>query len=203
MAPIRILLANHQPIIRSGLRLLLERDTEFRVVAEAANGREAIVLTDFTHPDIVLLEVTLPVVNGISVTREIAREEGCARAIFVTAHTEESYVVEAFKAGARGYVAGDSAPADLTRAIHAVADGRAFLSPAVSMDLLDGAVGIGGLSEYETQIYCCLAEGYEEQEIAVRLNADVNKIRSDCRAIVNVLVTRGLPEVIAKSLFAN
>ncbi len=135
MQPIRILLANHQPIIRSGLRSLLERERDFRVVAEAANGREAVVLADFKHPDIALLEIGLPLVNGIAVAREISGKEGAPKSIFVTAHTEEGYVLEAFKAGARGYVAGDAAASDLAQAIHVVAGGGRFLSPSISGQL--------------------------------------------------------------------
>ncbi len=130
MQPIRLLLANHQPIIRNGLRSLLEREREFRVVAEAANGREAVVLAEFKHPDVVLLEIGLPLVSGIGVVREIS-----AKAIFVTAHTEEGYVLEAFRAGARGYVAGDAAASDLAQAIHVVAAGGMFLSPSIAAQL--------------------------------------------------------------------
>ena len=203
MAPIRILLANHQPLIRNGLRLLLERDPDFRVVAEAADGREAIVLTEFKRPDIALLEVKLPHVNGIAVAKEISRKEWPARAVFVTAQTDESYVVEAFKAGALGYVAGDSAPADLTRAIHVVASGRVFLSPEISAQFLDGQVSDRSISEYEKQLCCLLAAGYGERDIAECLEADVNKIRIDCRALNNIVHWSALPEVVAKSICGN
>ena len=203
MLPIRILLANHQPLIRNGLRLLLEREPDFQVVAEAANGREAIVLNEFKHPDVALLEVKLPLVNGIVVAKEISAKERCPKTVFVTVHTDESYVIEAFKAGARGYVSGDSAPIELARAIHVVASGRVFISPEISAHFLDGHVSEGIVSEYEKELCCLLAAGYGEGEIAACLEADVNKIRVDCRAISNSVHWSALPEAVAKSICGN
>lgn len=133
---IRILLANHQPIVRSALRALLERETDFQVVAEAANGREAILLTEFKHPDIALLEVKLPPVSGIAIAKEISSKDIHPKIVFVTEQTDESYVVRAFEAGASGYVASDTEPADLARAIRVVMNGRLFLSPAICPDVL-------------------------------------------------------------------
>ncbi|MDQ2712197.1 MAG: response regulator transcription factor [Acidobacteriota bacterium] len=202
MPPIRILLANHQPIIRSGLRLLLEREPDFHVVAEAADGREAIVLADFKHPDIALLEVKLPYANGIAVAREISSKRTSPKPVFVTAHTDEGYVIEAFKAGATGYVAGDSAPTDLSHAIRVVANGRLFLSPVICMQLLASHLDIREISDYERQLYCLIAAGYGDREIAKRLNAELSKIRTDCQSI-NTASCSPLPEVIAKSIFAN
>jgi NarL family two-component system response regulator LiaR len=203
MPPIRILLANHHPILRSGLRLLLEHEPAFRVVAEAANGREAVLLAEFKHPDIALLEIKLPYVNGIAVAREISSREGQPKPVFVTEHTDQGYIIEAFKAGARGYVAGDSAPADLARAIHVVASGRVFLSPAICAHMLDRHVSHRDVSDYEKQLCCLMTAGYGEGEIAARLNLDISKIRTDCLSISDTLRWSALPEAIAKSLFTN
>ena len=182
--------------------MLLEREPDFRVVAEAANGREAVVLAEFKHPDIALLEVKLPHVNGIAVAREICLKGASPKLVFVTADTDEGYVIEAFKAGARGYVAGDSAPTDLARAIHVVASGRLFLSPVICTHLLDGHVENRDISEYEKQLCCFMAAGYSEREIAAQLNAEVSRIRADCRSI-NAPAFGPLPEAIARSIFAN
>jgi len=203
MQRIRILLANHQPLIRSGLRLLLEREPDFQVVAEAANGREAIVLTEFKHPDVVLLEVKLPYLNGIAVTREISSKNGCSKQIFVTADTDEAYVIEALKAGARGFVAEDSAPVDLAHAIHVVSVGRMFLSPAICMRFLEGHLRNGDISQNEMQVCCLLVAGYGEREIAERLNTDLTKVRIDCRSIGNALRFGSLPEPIVRSVSEN
>ena len=203
MPAIRILLANHQPIIRSGLRLLLEREPEFRVVAEAANGREAMVLAEFKHPDIVLLEVTLPYLNGIAVARELSSKGGFAKPVFVTADTDEGYVIEAFKAGAKGYVDGDSAPSDLARAIHVVTSGRLFLSPAICTQVLDRHAGDREMSDYEKQLCCLMMAGYTESEIAARLNANASNIRNDCRSIHNTFPWSALPKAVTESVRAN
>ncbi|MDQ2711474.1 MAG: response regulator transcription factor [Acidobacteriota bacterium] len=202
MLSIRILLANHQPIIRSGLRLLLEREPDFRIVAEAANGREAVVLTDFKHPEVVILDVKLPYLNGIGVAREISSKEGSPKSIFVTTDTDESYVFEAFKAGARGYVAADSAPADLARAIHVVVGGHLFLSPTICIRCLDGHVSTRDLPEYQKQLWCLLAAGYSQTEIATQLNVDVNKLEIDCKTIHNTVHCDALQNSIANSVFS-
>ncbi|HEX4164775.1 MAG TPA: response regulator transcription factor [Bryobacteraceae bacterium] len=203
MPIIRILLANHQPIIRSGLRMLLEREPNFRVVAEAANGREAVVLAEFKNPDIALLEITLPFLNGIAVARELSAKESFAKPVFVTADTDEGYVIEAFKAGAKGYVAGDSAPSDLSRAIHVVANGGLFLSPAICMQVLDRHLSERNFTDYEKELFCFIVAGYNELEIAARSNTELSKIRSDCRSIYDAFARSALPDVIAKCLKAN
>lgn len=155
MEPIRIVLANHHPIIRSNLRLLLEREPAFRVIGEAADGREAVALAEYRRPDVVLLDVQLPPVNGISTAREMASKHRGFGIIFVTVLTDQEYVSEALRAGARGYVLEDAAATDLCRAIRAVAGGGSFLSPAIGQKLLEEHLakrpGDGVISEHEKQ----------------------------------------------------
>ncbi len=207
MSPIRILLANHHPIIRSSLRSLLERAPEFRVIAEAANGREAVVLADYKHPDIVLLEVTLPHLNGIAAAREIAAQEGLAKTIFVTAHSDEGYVEEAFRAGAKGYVMGDAAPADLVPAIHAVTNGRLFLSPTMSRRFLEDQARKqateGNLSESQKELCCFLAGGSSEPEITQYLYRDLLQRQADFRALEEALERVAAPAVLVQSIREN
>ena len=133
MEQIRIVLANHHPIIRSNLRTLLEREPAFRVIGEAANGREAVVLVDYRCPHVVLLDVKLPYLSGIAAAREISSKNPNLGIVFVTVLSDREYVSEAFKAGARGYVLGDAASADLCGAIRVVAGGGSFLSPAIGL----------------------------------------------------------------------
>ncbi|HEY6990037.1 MAG TPA: response regulator transcription factor [Bryobacteraceae bacterium] len=132
MEPIRIVLAKHHPIIRSNLRLLLEREPAFRVIGEAADGREALALAEYRRPDVVLLDVQLPPVNGIATARDILSKRAECGIVFVTILTDQEYVSEALKAGARGYVLEDAAPVDLFEAVRVVAGGGSFLSPAIS-----------------------------------------------------------------------
>jgi DNA-binding NarL/FixJ family response regulator len=155
MEPIRIVLANHHPIIRSNLRLLLEREPAFRVIGEAADGREAVALAEYRRPDVVLLDVQLPPVNGISTAREMTSKKRGFGIIFVTVLTDQEYVSEALRAGARGYVREDAASTDLFPAVRAVAGGGSFLSPAIGQKLLEEHFakrpGDGVISEHEKQ----------------------------------------------------
>ena len=128
---LRILLANHQPLVRSALRVLLEQEREFQVVGEAATGREAIALTDFRQPAMVLLEVELPQMSGVVVARHLLANHPALKIIFVSSLSDVAYVNEAFKSGAHGYVAADDAPADLISAIRSVTSGQSFISPAI------------------------------------------------------------------------
>jgi DNA-binding NarL/FixJ family response regulator len=136
MEPIRIVLANRHPIIRSNLRLLLEREPAFRVIGEAADGREAVALVEYRRPDIVVLDVQLPPLNGITTARDILSKRRECGIVFVTVLTDQEYVSEALSAGARGYVLEDAAPADLFRAVQVVSGGGNFLSPAISQKLM-------------------------------------------------------------------
>ncbi len=135
MDQIRIVLANHHPIVRTTLRGLLEKEPAFEIVGEAANGREAVVLSDYRRPDVVLLDIHLPFVNGISAAIEISARNPKPGIIMVTELADEEYVLEAFKAGARGYVRADTAQADLVSAVRTVAQGDCYLSPSITSQL--------------------------------------------------------------------
>jgi DNA-binding NarL/FixJ family response regulator len=135
MGQIRILLANHHPIVRTTLRHLLEKETGFEIVGEAANGREAIVLADYRRPDVVLLDIHLPLVNGISAASEILSENPAAGIIIVSSFADEEYVSRAFKAGIRGYVHADHARTDLATAVCSVARGESYVSPSIASQI--------------------------------------------------------------------
>ncbi|HSU61260.1 MAG TPA: response regulator transcription factor [Bryobacteraceae bacterium] len=135
MGQIRIVLANHHPIVRTTLRSLLEKEPAFEIVGEAANGREAVVLSDYRRPDVVLLDIHLPIVNGISAAVEISTKSPRPGIIMVTELADEEYVMEAFKAGARGYVRADTAQADLASAVRTVAQGNSYVSPSITSQL--------------------------------------------------------------------
>ncbi len=201
--PIRIVLANHQPIVRSGLRLLLERESDFRVVAEAANGQEAISLVEYSHPDVALLEIRCPHLNGIAVAREISSRAGRSKPVFVTAHTDEGYVNEAFKAGARGYVAGDSATTDLPRAIRIVACGGLFLSRAICELLFDKDLQAGNITAYGKDLCCLSAAGYDDDEIALALKTNVEKIRGDRLGLKPLFLGNTFPEALSQCVFTK
>lgn len=201
--PIRILLASHQPIIRSALRTLLERESDFQVVAEAANGSEAIVLSDYKQSDIALLDIKLAIVSGIAVAKQISLRGSRPSTVFVSAHTDQSYVHEAFRVGARGYVNGDSAPTELPQAIRAVARGRVFLSPDICSQLLEPHVTKGNISEYEKTLWCFIAAGYDESETAKLMNIEAKQVRLDCHSLRSFFCRNSLPDAISQSIFST
>lgn len=205
--PIRIVLANHHPIIRSNLRLLLEREPAFRVIGEAADGREAVALAEYRRPEVVLLDVKLPPRNGISAAREIYSKQQSLGIIFVAVLTDQEYVSEAFKAGARGYVLGDVASSDLFRAIQVVAGGGSFLSPAISAKLIEEHAAKRSddftVSEHEKHLCCLLAAGYSEHETARQLNSTASGIMVDCQNVTDTLQRISIPDVIRDSIRRN
>lgn len=203
MSPIRILLANHQPIMRSGLRLLLEQESDFKVVAEAANGREAIVLSEYRQPHVALLEMKLPLVNGISAARELSVRARSTEVLFVTSETDEAYVQEAFKAGAKGYVDADHSATDLIRGIRFVAKGRAFLSPTISSRLFLHLLTKGRISELESDSWRLLAAGYDYDEIAGVLNVPLEAVTGVTQGAASSLCRKTLPKVLTEFLEAK
>lgn len=132
MQVIRVVIVNDHPIVRSNLRLLLQRESDVRVVGEAANTREAVLLADYQKPDIVLLDAKVQDMSGVQTAREMLKKNPALNIIFISALTADEYVIEALKLGAHGYVAGDSAQSDLVPAVRAVAKGERFLSPAIA-----------------------------------------------------------------------
>jgi DNA-binding NarL/FixJ family response regulator len=136
METIRVLLCHQHPLVRSGLRALLEQQANIRVAGEAANGQEALALAVYCSPHVVVLDVKLAQITGIAAARAIIRKVKNAAIIFVSIDADPEYVAEAFKAGARGYVVADAAPSDLIQAIIAVAQGRRYLSRSITSQLL-------------------------------------------------------------------
>lgn len=137
MTPVRIVLADDHTIMRHGLRLVLERQPDFTVVGEANNGREAIDIVVRENPDVAVMDIGMPLLNGIEAAKRIAEERVKTAVVILSMHSDESYILKALRAGARGYLLKDSAEIDLIQAIRAVSAGKAFFSPAVSSVLAD------------------------------------------------------------------
>ena len=140
MRKIRILLADDHTLIRRGLRLLVEQQPDLVVAAEAEDGRQAVALAASMKPDVAVLDIGMPNLNGIEAAQQITAGESGAAVVILSMHSDESYILRALKAGARGYLLKDSAESDLVRAIHAVAEGKSFFSPTVSKVLLEDYV---------------------------------------------------------------
>ena len=137
MTPIRIVLADDHTIMRHGLRSVLERQPDFAVVGEASNGREAVDIIAQENPDVAVMDIAMPLLNGIEAAKKITEERLKTVVVILSMHSDESYILRALRAGARGYLLKDSAENDLIQAIRAVRAGKAFFSPAVSRVLAD------------------------------------------------------------------
>jgi DNA-binding NarL/FixJ family response regulator len=197
MGPIRILLASHQPVVRSSLRALLEQEPDFHVLAEAASGREAIAVAECKRPDIVVLDTKLPLVSAIAAAEQTSSSAQSPSAVFLSANTDRCNVHEAFRAGVRAYVDHDSAATDLARAIRVAARGGLFLSPSICSRLFEPHLRKGNISEYEKTLWCLIAAGYEEHEIANMMNIDSKRVRLDSRSLKSLFCLNSLPEVMA------
>jgi two-component system, NarL family, response regulator NreC len=180
MKKLRILLADDHVVMRKGLRALLERQSNLEIVGESENGRETIDLAASLIPDVVVMDVGMPVLNGIEATKTIVTQNPQISVVILSMHVDESYVMRALKAGARGYLLKDSAPADLMSAIRAVSQNKSFFSPRVSHILAEDYVRVlkqkGAVDSYdllttrEREILQLIAEGKSNKEIAAALN---------------------------------
>ena len=180
MKKLRILLADDHVVMRKGLRALLERQSNLEVVGESENGRETIDLAASLIPDVVVMDVGMPVLNGIEATKTIVTQNPQISVVILSMHVDESYVMRALKAGARGYLLKDSAPGDLMGAIQAVSQNKSFFSPKVSNILAEDYVRVlkqkGAVDSYdlltirEREILQLIAEGSSNKEVAAALN---------------------------------
>ena len=188
MKPIRILLADDHTVVRKGLRLLLENHPGFEVIADAATGREAVLLAQQHTPDVVVMDVAMPILNGIEAARQISARQPHTSIVFLSMHSDESYVLRALKAGARAYLLKDSAEYDLIQAVQAVTEGKAFFSPAISKMLVEDYMrqmqerhvedSYELLTTREREILQLLAEGKNNKEVANLLNLSLYTVET-------------------------
>jgi DNA-binding NarL/FixJ family response regulator len=206
MSKIRILLADDHGLVRKGLRLLVESQEGLEVVAEAADGREAVRLAAELLPDIAILDIAMPNLNGIEATAQIVKSGADVRVVILSMHSDESYVVRALDAGARGYLLKDSAEDDLVQAIHTVAEGRPYFSPAISATLLEDYVrtlrqrGLTDsydlLTDREKEVLQLLAEGKSNKEVATLLNLSPYTIETHRTNMMQKLNLHNTAEIV-------
>jgi RNA polymerase sigma factor (sigma-70 family) len=206
MGQIRILLADDHTIIRSGLRLLLEQQPDFKVVAEAGDGREAVELVSRHHPEVTVLDIGMPQLNGIEATQQIVSREPRTQVVILSMHSDEGYVLRALKAGARAYILKNSADADLIRAVRSVSEGKSFFSPVISKMLLEDYIrqirdkevedSYDLLTPREREILQLLAEGKTNKEVAKILNLSLYTVETHRGNILEKLNLHGVPELI-------
>lgn len=201
MNEIKVLLADDHTLVRAGLRSLIEGFEGFCVIAETGDGREAVRLTRQLQPDIALLDISMPGLNGLDATALITRETPDTRVLILSMHTAETYVLEALRAGAVGYVVKDAAVDEMERALRAVQKGERWLSPSVSRHLLDEYLrlargqpiadsGMEALTPRQREILQLIAEGHSTREIADRLTISIKTVETHRAQIMDRLNIR-------------
>ncbi|MBK6766246.1 MAG: response regulator transcription factor [bacterium] len=208
MKTVRILIADDHKLFRLGLRQLVERHNEVEVVAEAATGLEAVALAKLHTPDVILLDISMPELNGIEAARRIHEEAGDIRVVIVSMHSDRRYVVEALRAGVRGYLLKDSSPDEIFRAIRKVLSGEFYLSPQINEQVIAAFVKGGAerpsafdiLSGREREVLQLLAEGKSTKLIADLLNLSAKTVESHRAHIMDKLNLHSLPELTRYAL---
>jgi two-component system, NarL family, response regulator NreC len=203
---VRILLADDHTVMRAGLRLLLERHDNFEVVGEAADGREAVEIAAEQKPDVVVMDVAMPHLNGVEAARQILSRNPDTAIVMLSMHSDESYVLRSLKAGARGYLLKDSAEADLIAAIQAIVEGRSFFSPGVRALLKEDYIyrlqKFGADDTYELltarerEVLQLVAEGRSNKEVASLLGLSLYTVETHRTHILQKLNLHSVPELI-------
>jgi two-component system, NarL family, response regulator NreC len=206
MKKIRVLLADDHTLMRRGLRLIVEQQPDLVVVGEAEDGRQAMALAASLKPDVAVLDIGMPNLNGIEATKQITDGESGVAVVILSMHADETYILRALKAGARGYLLKDSAESDLVRAIRSVAEGKSFFSPAVSKVLLEDYVKklqrTGSEDSYdlltprEREILQLIAEGKSNKEVANLLHLSGYTVETHRANIMEKLKLKSVPELI-------
>lgn len=206
MSRIRILLADDHAVVRKGLRFLLERQPEMEVVGEAADGREAVRLAEEFKPTVVVMDIGMPQLNGIEATAQIVKRSPQTSVIMLSVHSDETYLLRALSAGAKGYLLKDSAEDDLVRAVQVVAQGKPFFSPAIAQTLLEDYVrflqqrGLKDsydlLTDREKQILQLLAEGKSNKEVAALLNLSLYTVETHRTHLMQKLNLHNTAEIV-------
>jgi DNA-binding NarL/FixJ family response regulator len=201
---LKILLADDHQIMRDGLRSLIEKRPEMEVVAEAENGRAAVKLTRRLRPDVIVMDINMPDLNGIDASRQIVAEFPGTKIIVFSMHTDHQFVAGALKAGVSGYLQKDSAFEELEQAIRVVASNQTYLSPSIAGDVVKGYVDKmmtdesadpALLTEREREVVQLYAEGHATKQIAERLNLSVKTVETHRRHIMQKLNITSIAEL--------
>lgn len=204
MRPIRVLVADDHTIVRQGLVSLMAGAQECQVVGEAADGVEAVEKAIALRPDVVVLDLTMPLLSGIEAVRRIVAAVPQARVLVLTVHSEEEYVLQAVRAGAAGYLVKDSAASELLAAVRAVASGLGYYGPQAGKALAEefrfasgrGADPYGGLTAREREVFHLVVEGSTTKEIAARLKISAKTAENHRSRLLAKLGVRGTAELV-------
>lgn len=198
MEKIRILLADDHTVVRQGLRALLEAESDIEVVGEADTGRTAVQMTKKLLPDVVVMDIAMPMLNGLEATRQIAKEVPETKVLVLSSYNDDEYVHQLTEAGAAGYLLKQTAAADLIKAVHEARKGNAFFSPAISKRLLDHyreAFLQGApirkrtelLTTREAEVLQLIAEGKPNKQIASELCISIKTVEKHRQQVMNKL----------------
>jgi DNA-binding NarL/FixJ family response regulator len=206
MKRIQVLLADDHLVVRKGLRAILERQSGMEVVAEAADGREAVALTESLSPDVVIMDITMPHLNGIDATAQIVKRNSKIGVVILSVHSDETYILRALNSGAKGYLLKDSAETDLVKAVDTVALGKPFFSPSIAEALLEDYMrflhqrnledSYDLLTDREKEILQLLAEGNANKEIASILNLSVYTVETHRSNLMQKLGLHNTAEIV-------
>ena len=205
MGKLRLLLGDDHTLMRQGVRKILEERPDWEIVAEAGDGRTAVRQTLALQPDVAVLDIGMPLLNGIEACAQIIRKLPSVQVLILSMHADEAYVTQAVRAGARGYLLKDSAGADLIGAIAAVAAGKSFFSPPVARVVLDdyarrladkGMDRYDSLSEREREIFQLVAEGHSTKEIAEMLSVSPTTVETHRSHILQKLGIHNTAELV-------
>ena len=202
----RILLADDHGIVRQGLRAVLERDPSLEVIGESSDGREAVRLSESLQPDLVIMDISMPHLNGIEASKQILRANPLTRVIILSMHSDETYLIRSLSAGVKGYLLKESAEVDLVRAVQAVMQGKPFFSPAVTSALLDDYMrhmqqkniedSYDLLTEREKELLQLLAEGKSNKEAATILSVSTNTVETHRNNLMQKLSLHNTAEIV-------
>jgi DNA-binding NarL/FixJ family response regulator len=199
-------LADDHGVVRKGLRFLLEQQEGFEIVGEAADGREAVRLADETSPDVVIMDIAMPLLNGIDATAQMVKRKPEVGVVILSMHSDEDYLLSALNAGAKGYLLKDSAEVDLIRAIHAVHRGIPFFSPEIAKTMLEDYMrflqqrnlqdSYDLLTDREKEVLQLLAEGKSNKEVAGILDVSVYTIDTHRTHLMQKLNLHNTAEIV-------
>ena len=204
MGSIRLMLVDDHRVVRAALRLMVTRLPGVEVVAEADDGLTALEAVEKHRPDVVLMDLSMPGLDGMEAIRRIKKQHGDVRILVLSMHIGESYVLRALQAGASGYVPKGSTPSELELAVYAVARGDLFLSPSISKSVIDAYLeGISNLSSpldqltsRQREVLQLIAEGYSTKEMAFRIGASIKTVEAHRAGLMERLGIYNIPGLV-------
>ncbi|MBI1732424.1 MAG: response regulator transcription factor [Gammaproteobacteria bacterium] len=204
MSTIRVLLADDHALVRNGIRMLLQRIDNVEVIAETGDGHQALALVESLRPDVALIDISMPGMNGIETVARIRARFPETRTVILSMHAEEEFVSQALKSGALGYLLKDATPAELELAIKAAVHGEIYLSPRISGIVVEKYVRLGGtdtgplhlLTDRQREVLRLLAEGHSTKQIAAHLGVSIKTVETHRAMLMDRLGIRELAGLV-------